>query len=115
VAESTEDKLVAQAFDQNKHDELARAIEQLTPEEAQFFIARLEAAVRKRKIQLTGYIIAMGVGLVGVLFAFVYFGIASGFTAWVFLAPFAAVGLVLYVFGKWSERVGRSADAPTKR
>lgn len=101
-----EDPLVAKAFSADKHEELAHAIEQLNPDEAQFFLEKLERAIRKRKIQITGYLVAMVVWLVGMMFALAYYGIAEGFVGWVFLAPFGLVGVVLYAFGKWSERVG---------
>jgi hypothetical protein len=106
-----EDPLVAKAFDASKHDELASAVEQLSPDEAAFFLWKLETALRKRKIQLTGYLVAMLVWLVGMMGALVYYGMASGFVGWVFLAPFAIVGLVLWIFGRWANRVG-SAKRP---
>ena len=107
MAPSSEDPLVAQAFDRKKsHAEIAAAIEKLTPEEAAYFLHKLEMAFRKRKIQLTGYLVAMFVWAVGMFFALAYFGIASGFVGWVFLAPFALVGVILYAFGKWANKVG---------
>lgn len=106
MANPVEDPLVAQAFDKDKHEQLARAIEQLSPDEAAFFVAKLERALRKRKVQLTGYLVAMLAWLVAMLFALAYFGIASGFVGWVFLLPFALVGVILYAFGKWANRVG---------
>jgi len=108
VAKPTEDPLVAQAFDASKHVDLARAIEQLSPDEATFFLAKLEAALRKRKLQLTGYLVAMIVWLVGMVFALAYYGISEGFVGWVFLVPFGIVGLILYLFGKWADKVGAS-------
>jgi hypothetical protein len=111
VAKPTaEDPMVAKVFDKAKHEEVARAIQELSPEEANFFLVRLEAAIKKRKIQITGYLVAMGVWVVGMFFALVYFGLASGFVGWVFLAPFAAVGLILWAFGKWGERIGRAGE-----
>lgn len=107
-----EDPLVAQAFNADKHDQLARAIEQLSPEEAQFFLTKLEAAVRKRKIQVTGYLVAMMVWLIGMVFGLVWYGTHDGFSGWVFLLPFGFVGATLYGFGKWSERVGAVAAVP---
>jgi hypothetical protein len=106
VADKAEDPLVAQAFDADKHIELARAIEQLNPDEAAFFLEKLERAIRKRKIQITGYLAAMVVWLIGMMFALVYYGMATGFVGWVFLAPFGAVGVVLWAFGKWANHVG---------
>jgi hypothetical protein len=107
VAEKpAEDPLVAKAFNADQHVELAQAIEQLNPEEAQFFLEKLERAIKKRKIQIGGYLVAMVVWLIGMMFALVYFGMSDGFVGWVFLAPFGLVGIVLYAFGRWSERVG---------
>src|SRR6185503_6801130 len=62
---STEDPLVTQAFDAKKHEDLARAIAGLSSEEAAFFLHKLELAIRKRKIQITGYLVAMVVWLAG--------------------------------------------------
>ena len=103
--------MVAQAFDPKKHEDLARAIENLNPDEAAFFLHKLEMAIRKRKIQITGYLVAMGVWLVGMMFALAYFGMHDGFVGWVFLAPFGFVGLVLYVFGKWADAVSKTPFA----
>ena len=104
-----EDPLVAKAFDRKvRHEELTRAIEQLTPEQAQVFLHRLEAAFRKRKIQLTGYLVAMVAWLVGMIMALVYFGMNDVSSAWAFVVPFGIVGVILYTFGAWAERVGRA-------
>lgn len=109
--DSTEDPLVAQAFSADAHEDLARAVEKLSPEQAAFFLTKLEAAIRKRKIQITGYLVAMAVWVVGMLGALVLYGSSDGFVGWAFLIPFALVGVTLYVFGKWADRVGRSAAA----
>jgi hypothetical protein len=109
VARSPEDPLVAQLFDgKREHAEIARAIEQLTPDEAAYFLHKLEAAYRKRKIQLSGYLVAMVAWLVGMTMALVYFGMNDLSSAWAFLAPFGIVGVILYAFGAWAERVGRA-------
>ena len=105
-----EDPLVAKAFSADKHEELARAIEKLDPEEAAFFLEKLERAIKKRKIQISGYLVAMLVWVLGMMFALAYFGMAEGFVGWVFLAPFGLVGVVLYAFGRWSERVGNPPE-----
>lgn len=106
-AKAQEDPLVAKAFDANKHAELAQAIENLNPEEAQFFLTKLEAALKKRRLQLIGYLVSMFVWLIGTVFALVYFGTHEGFTGWVFLLPFFFVGIILFAFGKWADRVGK--------
>jgi hypothetical protein len=114
VAKTTEDPMVAKAFDANKHDELARAVEQLSPDEAQFFLSKLEAAIKKRKIQITGYLVAMAAWLAGMVFALAWYGTHDGFVGWVFLMPFGVVGVILYAFGHYAERVAASPKSPTK-
>ncbi|HUS30619.1 MAG TPA: hypothetical protein VMZ53_19050 [Kofleriaceae bacterium] len=99
---------VEQAFDSDKHLELAKAIEKLNPEEAAYFLWKLEIAIRKRKIQIMGYLVAMLVWLGGMLFALVYYGTHDGFVGWAFLLPFVLVGAILFSFGKWSDRIGKS-------
>jgi hypothetical protein len=99
--------MVAQAFDADKHDALAAAVAKLDPAEAEFFLHKLEAALKKRKIQLSGYLVAMLVWVIGMFFALVYFGMAKGFVGWVFILPFGLVGVILYAFGKWADRAGK--------
>jgi hypothetical protein len=108
VAKSAEDPLVAQAFNAKKHDDLARAIEKLTPDEAAFFLHKLEHAVKKRKIQLVGYLAAMAIWLLTMVLAIVYYGTHDGFAVWAFIVPFGCVGAILYGFGRWADRVGKT-------
>lgn len=108
-----EDPLVAQAFKADKHEELARMVERLSSDEAAFFLVKLEAAIRKRKIQITGYLVAMLFWVLGMFFALVYYGSVDGFVGWVFLLPFGLVGVILFAFGKWAEKVGSVATTPT--
>jgi hypothetical protein len=112
VPPSAEDPLVAQAFSSKNHEDLARAIEKLSSDEAAFFLHKLEHAIRKRKIQLTGYLGAMAAWLITMVAALVYFGTHDGFAYWVFVVPFGAVGLILYSFGRWAERVARTPYRP---
>jgi hypothetical protein len=115
VTQSAEDPLVAQAFDARKREDLARAVEKLSPDEAAFFLHKLELALRKRKIQLTGYLIAMGVWVVAMMLALAYAGMHDGFVGWVFLLPFGLVGAVLYAFGKWAEHVSKVPPQPASK
>jgi len=112
VTQSAEDPLVAQAFDPKKHEDLARAIEKLSSDEAAYFLHKLEHAVKKRKIQLTGYLAAMAAWLVGMVGALLYLGSHTGFTLWVFAVPFAAVGAILYGVGRWADRIGATPGPP---
>ena len=103
---AAEDPMVAKAFDADSHEDLARAVDKLTPDEAVYFLSKLEAAIRKRKIQITGYLVAMLTWVLGMMGALVWYGTHDGFVGWVFIAPFAVVGVVLFVFGKWADRAG---------
>jgi hypothetical protein len=93
--------------------DLARAIAKLSPDEAQFFLAKLEAVLKKRRLQLFGYLIALAVFLIGMFFAIAYWGTHDGFVGWVFLIPFALVGVILVVFGKWGDAIAASVK-PTE-
>jgi hypothetical protein len=104
--------MVARAFGAGSQEDLETLIGNLNPTEADYFLKKLEAALRKRKIMLSGYIVAMVAWLVSMVCAIAYFGMASGFTAWVFLVPFAMVGLILWIFGGLAERAGRIPDLP---
>jgi hypothetical protein len=110
VAEETKrgDPDVEDVFDPDKRDNLAKAVAELSPEEAIYFLNRLEAAVTKRKLQLTGYLVAMVVWLASMLGALVYFGTHEGFVGWIFLVPFGLVGVVLWGFGRWSEKIAQT-------
>jgi len=96
-------------------DELAKAVAQLSPEEALFFLAKLEAVMNKRKLQLTGYLVAFVAWLVGIFFALAYYGTHDGFVGWAFLMPFGVVGVILYAFGKWSDKVGKRVEPILER
>lgn len=110
---AAEDPMVAQAFKAESHEDLARAVERLTSEEAAFFLLKLEAAIKKRKLQITGYLVAMLVWILGMMGALVWYGTHDGFVGWVFIAPFGLVGVILFAFGKWAERVGTVTAPPT--
>ena len=96
------------AFDVSKHDQVEAAIKNLSREEAALFLFHLEMKLRKRKLQLAGYLVAMALWLAAMLVALVVFGTSSGFVGWVFLIPFALVGVTLWAFGKWGEKVGKT-------
>jgi hypothetical protein len=94
------------AFDASKQDAVAEAIKNLSQEEAALFLFHLESKYQKRKLQLTGYLAAMVIWLAGMLFALYVYGTSSSFVGWVFLVPFALVGITLLAFGKWAEKIG---------
>ena len=54
----------------------------------------------------------MLVWLVGMIGALVIYGMSDGFVGYVFLAPFALVGVTLWAFGKWAEKVSKQKPPP---
>ena len=99
-------------------EEIAEAIKGLSSEQALAFLEKLERVYKKGRIQALGYLVAMVVWAAGMFFALVYAGSTDGFTAWVYLVPFALVGMVLYVFGRWANNVAKSitrVERPAER
>ncbi len=115
MSKPAEDPLVAKAFDADKHAELAHAIEKLSPDEAAFFLHKLEMAIKKRKVQITGYLAAMLCWVIGMFFALAWFGTHDGFVGWVFLVPFGVVGVILYAFGRWAEAISKTPPGPISK
>ena len=62
---------------------------------------------RRRKINLLGTLIALVIMLIGLPLGLAYMG--SGppgeFRGWILLVPLSAVGLVLWLFGRWARKV----------
>jgi hypothetical protein len=103
-----EDPLVERALDKAvSSEELAAAIAKLDPEAAQYFLTKFEAVFRKRKIQMTGYLVSLVAWAAGMVFALVVSANMDGFTGWLFAIPFALVGLCLYGFGRWAEKIAK--------
>ena len=78
----------------------------LSPDDAQKVLEVLEKAMKRRRIQLLGYLVAAFVLVVGMIGALYYYGSqeGEGFVGWAFLIPLGLCGVVLIAFGKWSER-----------
>jgi hypothetical protein len=88
--------------------ELARKLQELTPEQAALFVRALHLAMRKRRILIVGYIAAAISMVLGWLWALYIYGNTreSGeFMAWLFLVPPALAGIILLTFGRISRRV----------
>ncbi len=85
--------------------ELARKLEELTPEQAELFVRALHLAMRKRRMLIAGYL-ASAISLVlGWLWALYIFGKTTGsgeFMAWVFLVPPLLAAIILVTFGRIS-------------
>jgi len=78
----------------------------LTAAEMAAFVRAVGRAQKRRRILLGGYLLALAVMLVGTVAALVVYGRAprGTFVGWVFLCPFAAVGAILWLFGRWARR-----------
>ncbi len=83
-------------------EEVAKAVQRLSPAEAEFFLGKLELAIRKRKLQLTGYLVALVLWLLTMMLALAYYGTHDGFVGWVFILPFGGAGMVITLFGRWA-------------
>ena len=77
---------------------------QVPAEQIEKLIAAIEKVERRRRIMVWGYLLAAVVLVVGQIFAFVAVARSprGTFMGWVYLAPFALVGAILWGFGKWS-------------
>jgi len=88
--------------------ELARKLEQLTPEQAEMFVRALHLAMRKRRVLLAGYLATAIALVIGWLWALYIYGKTSGsgdFLAWVFLVPPALAAIILVSFGRIARRL----------
>ncbi|HVK73199.1 MAG TPA: hypothetical protein VM734_07745 [Kofleriaceae bacterium] len=91
------------------------AIANMPPEKAAELVAMLEDSLRRRKIELVGYLAAAVLLLVGMVLALWFYGSASQgtFVAWVFLIPLALAGLVMTLVGRLARRSsGKSTTKP---
>ena len=84
----------------------APADEELTPEVKAAFamvVARLE---KRRKINLTAYLLAFLVMVGGIIGSLFYIAAAPGeFRGWILLVPLGVTGLIFSIFGRWAKRV----------
>jgi hypothetical protein len=89
------------------HPNLARELEELSPEEAAMFLALMDKALKKRRIQLAGYLLSLLSMIGGMLFALYTYGTREPgeFVGWAFLLPFVLVAAVLLIFGRWSRSI----------
>ena len=88
--------------------ELARKLEQLTPEQAELFVRALRLAMRKRRVLIVGYLATAFSLVLGWLWALFIYGKTSGsgeFMGWVFLVPPAVAAVVMVLFGRISRRL----------
>jgi len=82
--------------------DLANALAKLSPEDAAMFMKALDMTMRRRRLLMLGYGASLLALVGGLLTALYVYGTREPgtFAGWVFLVPFAAVGLILYTFGR---------------
>lgn len=110
-------ELAEQLNDPVFRERIEQAVSNLPPEKAAELVALLEASIRRRKVELIGYISAAIVLLIGMVIAVYTYGRAAHdqFIGWVFLAPLAAAGVIMIAVARWAakreaiERQQRSA------
>lgn len=92
--------------------DLEEILANLTTEEAEMFLSALELTMRKRRVQLLGYLAALFCLVVGLGWAFWMYGRRDpgDFMGWAFLIPPAAAGLALYGFGKLARSLKPSRE-----
>ena len=97
-------------------DELAEAIAKLSPEEADMFVRALEMTMKRRRLLLRGYLAALVTLIAGMVLALYVYGSREPgtFVGWVFLIPFAGVGIILSVFGHLAKSSNGVEPAPAK-
>jgi len=100
-------KAAALAAAQFNDPELEDKLKDLSPEQIKVFILALDAAMRKRRIQLVGTLTALLCVVIGLSFAIiVWMNHEPGtFIGWVFFVPFFLAGGTLWVFGKIANRI----------
>jgi hypothetical protein len=96
---------------------IEHAIEHLPPDKAAELVALLESSIRRRKIELFGYLAAAGVLLVGMIGALYAYGAAAEgrFVGWVFLMPLALAGLVMVLVGRMAKNAEAAERAAAER
>jgi peptidoglycan/LPS O-acetylase OafA/YrhL len=110
-------ELAEQLADPAFRERIEQAISALPPEKAAELVALLEASIRRRKIELFGYIASAVVLLLGMVIAVYTYGRGGSRPVHrvVFLAPLAAAGVIMIAVARWAakreaaERQQRSA------
>ena len=105
-SEKLASELAEQAMDPANAGDVEKHIQELSPHEAEMFLSLLEAALKKRKILLFGYLTALICLIGGTMFALYMYGTREDgeFVAWAWLVPFCLCGGVLWGFGRWAKR-----------
>lgn len=106
-------ELAARLTDPAFRERVEAAVANMPPEQAAELVALLEASIRRRQIELVGYLAAAAILLVGMVVALYAFGAAAEgtFVGWVFLIPLGLAGVVMIGVA----RAARRAEAADRR
>ncbi|MBZ0236225.1 MAG: hypothetical protein K8M05_28115 [Deltaproteobacteria bacterium] len=93
--------------------QIEEGLKNMPPEKAAELVAMLEDSLRRRKIELIGYLGAALVLLVGMVIALYVYGSSDreSFVTWIFLVPMGLAGLVMWLVGRWSNAARKKAKA----
>ena len=88
------------------NDELRDALKGLSTEELAMYVLLVDKQLKRRRIQLIGYAVALAGFLAGMFLALYFYGNREPgeFIGWVFLIPFTAVAASLVIFGRLARR-----------
>lgn len=102
-------ELAARLNDPEFRARIEAAVATLPRDKAAELVALLEASIRRRRIEMWGYIAAAIVMLLGMVVALYIYGRAGRdeFIGWVFLLPLGLAGLTMIIVARWA----RAADA----
>ncbi|MBI4511273.1 MAG: hypothetical protein HY698_16690 [Deltaproteobacteria bacterium] len=80
--------------------------DELTPEDMERLLSAVIRIRKRRRVALLGYLVALVTLLVGIPWSLVAYARGPRGMAglWVMVMPILAVGLVLWIFGKWSRK-----------
>jgi peptidoglycan/LPS O-acetylase OafA/YrhL len=98
-------------------EQIEQAIQNMPPEKAAELVAMLEVSLRRRKIELVGYLGAALVLLLGMIGALYYYGTSDhgDFVGWVFLLPLGAAGAIMMLVGRWADRGRKDRKARVRQ
>lgn len=93
--------------------QIEEGLKNMPPEKAAELVAMLEDSLRRRKLELLGYLGAALVLLVGMIVALYVYGSSDhrDFMSWIFLVPMGLAGLVMWLVGRWSNAARKKAKA----
>ena len=88
-------------------EQIKEQVSDLNPEEAAIFLRIMELTLKRRRIQLLGYVCAMFAVLIGMITAlYIWSQRDPGqFIGYVFFMPVAGGALSIWLFGRWSNRI----------